>query len=178
MPPKKVTSKKSKNAKVNIVDQGDQVNEANQVNEVDEANQDGQGDEVEDQANEVDQGDEADQGEEVDDSMPSLEYVSNAIKERYEYNPVLRNDIVYRKPEDRMTSEVMTRFEYCEVISHRAKQLENGGTSFTDIGELTDPIDIAKKEISDKKCPLSVVRMITDKIAEKWAVNELAIPFD
>ncbi len=113
-----------------------------------------------------------------EDEVPNLEYVSETLRERYEYKPLLRTEIVYRKPEDRITSEVMSKFEYCEVISIRARQIEIGGSPFTTIGELTDPIAIAKKEIADKKCPLSIVRMITDKIAEKWHVNELGIPYD
>jgi len=111
-------------------------------------------------------------------NIPELEVVSNAIKERYEYKPLLRTEIVYVLPEDRITSEVMTKFEYCEVISIRAKQIENGASSFTNIGDLTDPIEIAKKEIADKKCPLDIIRMKTDKIAERWHVNEMAIPYD
>lgn len=114
----------------------------------------------------------------LDDEVPPLEFVSDSTKERYEYRPVLRTEIVYRKPEDRVTSEVMTKFELCEIISIRAKQLEQGKTVFTDVGDLTDPPAIAKKEIVDKKCPLSIVRMITDRIAEKWQVNEMAIPYD
>ncbi len=110
--------------------------------------------------------------------LPTLEYVSDTTKERYEYTPELRNEIVYRRPEDRVTSEVMTRFELCEIISIRAKQLEKGYKVFTDIGDLTDPIDIARKEVLDKKCPLSIRRMITDKVGEKWQVNEMAIPHD
>ena len=112
------------------------------------------------------------------EEMPALEVASSALKERYEYRPVLRTEIVYRRPEDRVMSEVMTKFELCEVISIRARQLEIDNTVFTDIGDLTDPLDIAKKEIRDKKCPLSIVRMLTDKISEKWHVNELAIPPD
>lgn len=112
------------------------------------------------------------------DELPELEYVSSTMKERYEYKPILRAEIVYRNPDDRVTSEVMTRFELCEIVSIRAKQLEKGHKVFTDIGELTNPIDIAKKEVVDKKCPLSIVRMITDKVAEKWQVNEMAIPHD
>ncbi len=112
------------------------------------------------------------------DEPPALEYVSNTTKERYEYTPELRNEIVYRRPEDRVTSEVMTRFELCEIISIRAKQLEKGHKVFTDVGELTNPIDIARKEILDKKCPLSIRRMITDKVGEKWQANEMAIPHD
>jgi DNA-directed RNA polymerase subunit K/omega len=114
----------------------------------------------------------------IGDKIPELEVVSNKVKEKYEYKPLLHTEIVYTLPEDRITSEVMTKFELCEVISVRAKQIENGGDSFTDIGDLTDPLEIAKKEILDKKCPLDIIRMKTDKIAERWHVNEMGIPFD
>lgn len=120
-----------------------------------------------------------DKNVEDQDELPELEYVSNITKERFEYTPIIRTEIVYRRPEDRTTSEVMTRFELCEVVSIRAKQLENGYKKiFTDVGEFTNPIDIARKEILDKKCPLSIVRMLTDKVGEKWQVNEMAIPHD
>jgi len=135
-----------------------------------EANQEAD-EEADEESAQVDQ-------ETQEDEVPQLEFISDSTKERYEYRPVLRAEIVYRKPEDRVTSEVMTKFELCEIISIRAKQLEQGKTVFTDVGDLTDPLAIAKKEIVDKKCPLSIVRMITDRIAEKWQVNEMAIPYD
>lgn len=126
----------------------------------------------------ADQEDPQSEQETQEDEVPLLEFISDSTKERYEYRPVLRIEIIYRKPEDRVTSEVMTKFELCEIVSIRAKQLEQGKTVFTDVGDLTDPLAIAKKEIIDKKCPLSIVRMITDRIAEKWQVNEMAIPYD
>jgi DNA-directed RNA polymerase I, II, and III subunit RPABC2 len=114
--------------------------------------------------------------------MPELEYVSEVTKERYEYKPVIRSEIVYVHPDNRITSEIMSKFELCEVRSHRAKQLESGLPAFTDIGNLTDPLAIANKEILDKKCPLDIVRVILEhnnmKIAEKWHVNEMGIPPD
>lgn len=113
-----------------------------------------------------------------DEEAPGLEYVSDATKERYEYKPMVHMEIIDRLPEDRITSEVMTKFEYAEIVSIRAKQIENGGDSYTDIGDLTDPIAIAKKEILDKRCPLDIRRMITDRIAERWHVNEMVVPFD
>lgn len=113
-----------------------------------------------------------------DEDLPSLGYVTQVAKERYEFRPVLRTQIVYKLPEHRVTSEVMSKFELAEVISIRARQLESSAKVFTDIGDLTDPLAIAKKEIIDKKCPLDIVRMITDKIAERWHVNELSIPPD
>ena len=119
---------------------------------------------------------EVNEASDVED-IPSLEPIGN-LRERYEYRPILHTEIVFKNPKDRITSEVMTRFELCEVISIRAKQLETGRKIFTEVGNITDPIEIAKKEILDKKCPLSIVRMLTDKVAEKWHVNEMAIPYD
>ncbi len=134
----------------------------------------------EDQPQEVDQPqeDQPQEDQPQEEEPPALEYVSETHKERYEYRPIVRSEIVYRRPEDRATSEVMTKFELCEVMSVRAKQLEKKNKVFTDVGDLTNPLDIAKKEILDKKCPLSIVRMLTDKIGEKWQVNEMAIPHD
>lgn len=126
----------------------------------------------------------SDDGETVEDEeeMPALEAVSTALKEKYEYKPLQRVKTVYVRPKDRITSEVMTKFEYAEAISIRAKQLEDGDQPFTDVGDLQDPIDMAKKEISDKKCPLSIVRNRTFEgdttIAELWQINEMAIPYD
>ena len=116
-----------------------------------------------------------------DIDLPELKYVSETTKERYEYNPVLRAEIVYVHPENRITSEVMSKFELCEVRSHRAKQIESGLLAFVDVGELTDPLAIANKEIREKRCPLDIVRVISNHgkiIAEKWHVNEMAIPDD
>lgn len=117
-----------------------------------------------------------------EEEMPELEAVSLALKEKYEYNPIQRAKIIYVRPKDRITSEVMTKFEYAEVVSIRAKQLEDDDQPFTDVGDLQDPIEMAKKEIADKKCPLSVVRNRTVEgdttIAELWQINEMAIPYD
>jgi DNA-directed RNA polymerase I, II, and III subunit RPABC2 len=131
-----------------------------------------------DTADDQDVKDVKDDTDNLDDKiqMPALEMVSDALKERYEYKPILRSEIVYVRPEDRITSEVMTIFEYCEVVSVRAKQIENGGVVFTDIGDLTDPLEIARLEVANKRCPIDIVRMITDIVAERWHVNEMAIP--
>ena len=124
---------------------------------------------------------------ESDTEEPNLEIVSETLKERYEYKPIVNSEVIYVRPENRITTEVMTEFEFAEVVSIRAKQIENGSIPFTDVGDLTDPIAIAKKEIYDKRCPLDIVRDIVSehivegklrKISEKWHVNEMAIPYD
>lgn len=121
-----------------------------------------------------------------DDDLPELEMhvetVSNALKEKYEYKPAMETQTIYVRPEARRMSEIMSKFEYCRIIGIRAKQLEDDNTPFTDVGNLSNPIDIAIKEIHDKKCPLAIERKrVSDDnvtIVELWRVNEMGIPFD
>jgi DNA-directed RNA polymerase subunit K/omega len=82
-------------------------------------------------------------------------------------------------PDDRrITSEIMTKFEYTRVIAERAKQIENGSTPFINTENETDPIKIAEQEIKAKQCPIQVKREITKNIIEVWRVNEMIPPFD
>ena len=87
--------------------------------------------------------------------------------------------IIIVAPEKRITSDIMTVAEYCEVVGNRAKHIENSKNFvvFTDVEGETDPIEMAKKEIKDKRCPLSIVRMYGEKIGEIWEVNEMIYPF-
>lgn len=82
-------------------------------------------------------------------------------------------DIPIVAPEDRITSEVMSKYEYAEVVGIRAKHIESGGTIFVDAGSESDPIKIAKKEIAERKCPLSIIRMVGNT-AEIYSINELS----
>jgi DNA-directed RNA polymerase I, II, and III subunit RPABC2 len=71
----------------------------------------------------------------------------------------------------------MSYAEYARVISERAKQIENGSPIFIESKNEHSPINIAEKEVRQKKCPLKVVRYLTKNIKEEWSVNEMIIPF-
>jgi len=94
-------------------------------------------------------------------------------KELYEYKPVINQEIIYLTSENRKTSEIMTMFEYTEIIGHRAKQIENGGPCFTNVEGITDPIKMAEKELRDRKCPLDIIRKLSNNVAELWHANEM-----
>lgn len=82
-------------------------------------------------------------------------------------------------PRDRrITSEIMTLFEYCEVIGIRSLQIEKGSPIFTDAGDLTSPSEIARKELFDRKCPLMITRSTGRFEAEEYSVNEMGFPAD
>lgn len=87
-------------------------------------------------------------------------------------------EIIIIPNEHRKTSEVITKFEYTDVISNRAKQIENGSKIFVDIGVEDNPIVMAEMEIKMKQCPLSIMRFISNNIAEIWNVNEMIVPYN
>jgi DNA-directed RNA polymerase subunit K/omega len=110
------------------------------------------------------------------DELPPL--VVSSTKERYVYKPIISTTITIIHDTNRITSDCMTKFEYTEVVSVRAANIQMGGVCFTDVSNIDDPILKAKKEIYDKKCPLSILRMIKENVYEKYDVNSLAIPID
>ena len=78
--------------------------------------------------------------------------------------------------DERITSEVMTRFEYTNVVATRARQLEQGSMAFVDYSNITDYKKIAELEILTKKCPIDIIRKLNNNYIERWHVNEMIIP--
>lgn len=98
------------------------------------------------------------------------------------YNPDTFTNITHREitivpKNERRSSDIITQYEYTEITSIRAKQIENGSKIFIDIKDLSDPVKIAEQEIVEKRCPLSIRRMMCDEYAEIWEVNELIVPY-
>ena len=116
--------------------------------------------------------------------MPGLEAIPEEpyahMPNKYVYVPLIETKTLYVHPDERITSEVMTEFEYNHIVGLRAQQLVNELKSFTEINDLSDPIEIAKLEIANKRCPLSIRRIRTTldgrDIAELWDVNEMSAP--
>ena len=96
-------------------------------------------------------------------------------KETYEYKPILEKKMIIVNDDNRVTSEVMSMFELAEIIGQRAKQIESGAVCYADTGDISDPISKAKIELKAKRCPLSILRQISEGIYEKWHCNEMTI---
>jgi DNA-directed RNA polymerase subunit K/omega len=93
------------------------------------------------------------------------------------YETELHKEITIVPPNYRRTSDVITKYEFTEVVSNRARQIENGSVIFTDIGNESNPIKMAELEIHKRMCPLSIRRMITTNMAEVWEVNDMICPY-
>ena len=103
------------------------------------------------------------------------------------YSPTIYSTTVVIDAANRITSEIMTKFEYTQIIATRAKQIEQGARCYTDVVGLDNPIAMAKKELRDHQCPLTVVRILYSRsvtasvsgeacmYVEHWAANEMGI---
>jgi DNA-directed RNA polymerase subunit K/omega len=75
----------------------------------------------------------------------------------------------------------LTKFEKAYILGSRATLIENGSSPFTtiqnpiykDMGQLLDPLNIAKKELDEKVLPLELVRKCPNGHVEKRRVCEL-----
>lgn len=103
------------------------------------------------------------------------------------FNPTMYRTVVVVAPENRVTSNVMSLFEFAQIIAVRAKEITDGGICFTDVDGISKPEEMAKKELRDKRCPLTVVRHLycsdntahitgdPRQIVEHWPANEMTI---
>ena len=106
-------------------------------------------------------------------------YNHTYIEDNINLNDNENNDMKYEiivKSENRITSNILSIYEFIELISIRASQITNGSYVFTDINGISDPIEMAKKELLDNKCPLYVKRFIGLNKYELWSPNVMSKP--
>lgn len=98
-------------------------------------------------------------------------------KRKHLYHPIHEStEIKIVAPENRITSEYMTIFEYSMIVGTRATHIAEGSVLYTEPQGLSDPREIAKKEIAENRCPLSVTRYVSPTMIEVWEVNEMIKP--
>jgi len=118
--------------------------------------------------------------ENLDDNEDDDEnYNHTYIEDNVNLNDNDNNDMKYEiivKSENRITSNILSIYEFIELISIRASQITNGSYVFTDINGISDPIEMAKKELLDNKCPLYVKRFIGLNKYELWSPNVMSKP--
>ncbi|KAH3666478.1 hypothetical protein OGAPHI_003474 [Ogataea philodendri] len=79
-------------------------------------------------------------------------------------------------PKDqRTTTPYMTKYERARILGTRALQISMNAPVLVDIEGETDPLQIALKELSQRKIPLIIRRYLPDGSYEDWSVDELII---
>ncbi|KAI9849630.1 MAG: DNA-directed RNA polymerases I II and III subunit RPABC2 [Sclerophora amabilis] len=75
--------------------------------------------------------------------------------------------------DERTTTPYMTKYERARVLGTRALQISMNAPVLVDLEGETDPLQIALKELSQKKIPLIVRRYLPDGWYEDWTCEEL-----
>jgi DNA-directed RNA polymerase I, II, and III subunit RPABC2 len=77
--------------------------------------------------------------------------------------------------EQRITTRFLTKYERARVLGTRAMQLSMNAPPLVDLEGLIDPLDIAGKELRERKLPLIIRRYLPDGSYEDWPINDLII---
>jgi hypothetical protein len=132
-------------------------------------------DEEVDEVDEVDEMDEIDVNNDIDsyfeDSFGSI-LTDKPLKKRIRLIKIVA-------PNNRITSNFITKLEMARAKGLRAEQIDTNGFSYTDTDNCGDAISIAEKEFFDRRSPLILCRLVgkkKNKVIEKWSVREMSYP--
>jgi DNA-directed RNA polymerases I, II, and III subunit RPABC2 len=78
-----------------------------------------------------------------------------------------------RPARKRLTTHYLTKYERARVLGTRALQISLGAPIMVELEGETDPLQIAMKELRERKIPLIIRRYLPDHSYEDWAINEL-----
>ncbi|CAN6674724.1 DNA-directed RNA polymerases I, II, and III subunit RPABC2 [Trichomonascus vanleenenianus] len=77
--------------------------------------------------------------------------------------------------EKRTTTPYMTKYERARVLGTRALQISMNAPVLVDLEGETDPLQIALKELAQRKIPLVIRRYLPDGSFEDWGCDELIV---
>jgi|EP00982_Pelagococcus_subviridis_P017810 DNA-directed RNA polymerase I, II, and III subunit RPABC2 len=69
----------------------------------------------------------------------------------------------------------MTKYERARILGTRALQISMNAPVLVQLDGETDPLEIAGKELREKRIPFTVRRYLPDGSFEDWSVDELII---
>ncbi|KAI5645757.1 RNA polymerase rpb6 domain-containing protein [Phthorimaea operculella] len=75
----------------------------------------------------------------------------------------------------RITTRYMTKYERARVLGTRALQIAMCAPVMVELEGETDPLQIAMKELKQRKIPIIIRRYLPDHSYEDWSIEELII---
>ncbi|KAJ4706083.1 DNA-directed RNA polymerases II and V subunit 6B [Melia azedarach] len=80
-----------------------------------------------------------------------------------------------QKEGTRKTSKYMTKYERARILGTRALQISMNAPVMVELEGETDPLEIAMKELRERKIPFTIRRYLPDGSYEDWGVDELIV---
>eukprot|EP00245_Coleochaete_scutata_P002727 TRINITY_DN13779_c0_g1_i1.p1 TRINITY_DN13779_c0_g1~~TRINITY_DN13779_c0_g1_i1.p1 ORF type:complete len:141 (-),score=46.21 TRINITY_DN13779_c0_g1_i1:308-730(-) len=116
--------------------------------------------------------------EDVPDAEGDLEAKEDEEEEHVEGEPHV--EILEEEPQSmpnqiRRTTKYMTKYERARVLGTRALQISMNAPVMVELEGETDPLEIAMKELREKKIPFTIRRYLPDNSYEDWGVDELQV---
>jgi len=78
-------------------------------------------------------------------------------------------------PSKRITTPYMTKYERARVLGTRALQIAMCAPLMVEPDGETDPLQIAMRELKEKKIPMIIRRYLPDGSFEDWSIDELVL---
>ncbi|XP_063698796.1 DNA-directed RNA polymerases I, II, and III subunit RPABC2-like [Culicoides brevitarsis] len=75
----------------------------------------------------------------------------------------------------RISTPYMTKYERARILGTRALQISMCAPIMVELEGETDPLQIAMKELKQRKIPLIIRRYLPDRSYEDWSIDELII---
>lgn len=80
-----------------------------------------------------------------------------------------------QKSAKRVTTPYLTKYERARVLGTRALQIAMCAPVMVELEGETDPLQIAMKELKQRKIPIIIRRYMPDQSYEDWGIDELII---
>jgi DNA-directed RNA polymerases I, II, and III subunit RPABC2 len=77
--------------------------------------------------------------------------------------------------EERITPNRLTKYEKAKLLGIRANQIDRNAPIMIDIDGEISSLEIAKRELIEKKLPLIIERIHANGDYEHWSIDELII---
>mmetsp|Transcript_34464 Transcript_34464/g.68165 ORF Transcript_34464/g.68165 Transcript_34464/m.68165 type:complete len:112 (-) Transcript_34464:288-623(-) len=93
------------------------------------------------------------------------------------YDVIHEDENAELKPsKERITSPFMTKYEKARIIGTRALQISMNAPVTVDVGDLTDPLAIAEKELHAGTLPFIIRRYLPNGAFEDWPLEDMEVP--
>jgi DNA-directed RNA polymerases I, II, and III subunit RPABC2 len=76
-----------------------------------------------------------------------------------------------------ITNNILTKYEKVKVLGLRSEQIQRGAKLYVDIPEngVFNPLEIAKRELMEKKIPFMICRKLPNGQKEYWRLDDMII---
>lgn len=103
------------------------------------------------------------------------EIIEEIPEDEYQLQIIDYSQTLTEMNQERITIPYLTKYERTQLISARAQQLSMGAIPTVDTQGLNNTVDIADKELKERKIPLIIRRILPNKQYEDWKIEELLI---